>query len=223
MTNQHSATNMQPSSARLGKFISFEGIDGAGKSTHIPFVQAFCESLGKRVVLTREPGGTPLGEELRQMLLQQDMTQETEALLMFAARSENIAQVIAPALECGDWVITDRYLDSTIAYQGGGRHMPQATLNILAQIVVGNVQPDLTLLFDVPLEVARQRLARARPSDKFECEDAAFFNAVRARYLQLANDYPQRIRVIDASGEIVAIEAQVARVMQDFLREQGLA
>ncbi len=217
MTNQHIATT--PSEKRPGKLISFEGIDGAGKSTHIPFVQRFCEDLGQRVVLTREPGGTPLGEQLRQILLQQEMTQETEALLMFAARRENIAQVITPALARGDWVITDRFLDSTIAYQGGGRNMPQATIDALAQIVVGEVQPDLTLLFDVPLEVAQQRLARARVSDKFEREQADFFNAVRARYLQLASDYPQRIRVIDSSGDIATIEAQVAQIMQSFTQD----
>jgi dTMP kinase len=204
------------------KFISFEGIDGAGKSTHIPFVKAMCEQAGKRVVLTREPGGTPLGEELRQILLQQHMSLETEAMLMFAARRENIVQVIQPALARGDWVITDRYLDSTLAYQGGGRQMAQAHLQALSEIAVGTVMPDLTLLFDVPLEVAQQRLAKARPSDKFEREQAEFFNAVRQRYLDLAQQAPQRIHVIDASGTIAEIELQVKAVVQAFLTANGL-
>ncbi len=216
-TNQTAA---KPSAT--GKFISFEGIDGAGKSTHIPFVQAMCEQAGKRVVLTREPGGTPVGEQLRAILLQQQMSMETEAMLMFAARRENIVQVIQPALARGDWVITDRYLDSTLAYQGGGRQMAQQHLQALADIAVGAVMPDVTLLFDVPLEVAQQRLAKARASDKFEQEQASFFNAVRQRYLALASQAPQRIKVIDASGTIAQIQTQVQAVVQSFLTAESL-
>ncbi|HBD32184.1 MAG TPA: dTMP kinase, partial [Cupriavidus sp.] len=155
-----------------GKFITFEGIDGAGKSTHIEWV---AERLRVRanVVTTREPGGTPLGEDLRQLLLHRKMHLETEALLMFAARREHIAEVIEPALARGDWVISDRFTDATFAYQGGGRGLALDRLAALEQWVQGGLQPDLTLLFDVPLETASARLAGAREPDKFEAESRA--------------------------------------------------
>src|SRR5437868_14705349 len=161
-----------------GKFITFEGIDGAGKSTHVEWV---AERLRSRlagnatVVTTREPGGTPLGEDLRQLLLHRKMHLETEALLMFAARREHIAEVIEPALARGDWVISDRFTDATFAYQGGGRGLARERLEALEQWVQRGLQPDLTLLFDVPLETASARLAGAREPDKFEAESRAFF------------------------------------------------
>ena len=185
-----------------GKFITFEGVDGAGKSTHI---DAFAQALrkrGKTVITTREPGGTPLGEKLRELLLHEAMHLETEALLMFAARREHIAQVIRPALARGDWVISDRFTDATFAYQGGGRKLSLDKLATLERWVHADLQPELTLLFDVPLEVARERLNRTRTLDKFEQEKDDFFTGVRDVYLKRAAQFPQRIRVIDSTRAI---------------------
>ncbi len=197
----------------LGKFISFEGIDGAGKSTHVGAVAEQLRASGKTVITTREPGGTPLGEKLRELLLQETMHLETEALLMFASRREHIAQVIAPALARGDWVITDRFTDASFAYQGGGRNLSLDKLSVLEQWVHPHLQPDLTLLFDVPLEVARQRLDKHRTLDKFEKEKEAFFAATRAAYLQRAAQFPSRIRVIDSTQTIAAVNAQIAQLL----------
>jgi len=196
-----------------GKFITFEGIDGAGKSTHIAFVAALLTGQGKQVVVTREPGGTPLGERLRELLLHEKMHLETEALLMFAARREHIAQVIEPALARGDWVISDRFTDATFAYQGGGRKLPLDKLTALEQWVHPHLQPDLTLLFDVPLEVARARLDAAREPDKFEREKAEFFEATRRGYLLRAGEFPQRFRVIDSAQSIPAIQKQIEAIV----------
>jgi dTMP kinase len=182
-----------------GKFITFEGVDGAGKSTHLDAFAQALRARGKTVITTREPGGTPLGEKLRELLLHEPMHLETEALLMFAARREHIAQVIRPALERGDWVISDRFTDASFAYQGGGRKLPLPKLEALEQWVHADLQPDLTLLFDVPLEVARERLNRSRTLDKFEREKDEFFFGVREVYLQRARRFPQRIRVIDST------------------------
>lgn len=192
-----------------GKFITFEGIDGAGKSTHVGSVAAQLRASGKTVVTTREPGGTPLGEKLRELLLQEPMHLETEALLMFASRREHIAQVIAPALARGDWVISDRFTDASFAYQGGGRKLSLEKLAVLEQWVHPDLQPDLTLLFDVPLEVARQRLDAHRTLDKFEKEKQDFFAATRAAYLQRAAQFPARIRVIDSTQSIAAVNAEI--------------
>ena len=192
-----------------GKFITFEGIDGAGKSTHLSFVAELLREKKKTVVVTREPGGTSLGEALREILLHEKMHLETEALLMFAARREHIAQVIAPALERGDWVISDRFTDATFAYQGGGRKLNRTKLDALEQWVHPHLQPDLTLLFDVPLDVARARLDATRTLDKFEQEKADFFAATRAEYLRRAAEFPQRFRVIDSTQAIATIQEQL--------------
>ena len=192
-----------------GKFITFEGIDGAGKSTHVGSVAAQLRASGKTVVTTREPGGTPLGEKLRALLLQEPMHLETEALLMFASRREHIAQVIAPALARGEWVISDRFTDASFAYQGGGRKLSLEKLAVLEQWVHPDLQPDLTLLFDVPLEVARQRLDADRTLDKFEKEKQDFFAATRAAYLQRAAQFPARIHVIDSTQSIAAVNAEI--------------
>jgi len=185
-----------------GKFISFEGIDGAGKSTHIAFVAERLRARGLTVITTREPGGTALGEKLRELLLHEKMHLETEALLMFAARREHIAQVIEPALARGDWVITDRFTDATFAYQGGGRKLGLDKLAVLEKWVHPHLQPDLTLLFDVPLDVARSRLDATRELDKFEREKAEFFAATRVEYLRRAAEFPARFRVIDSTQAI---------------------
>ncbi|MFI4938947.1 MAG: dTMP kinase [Burkholderiales bacterium] len=182
-----------------GKFITFEGIDGAGKSTHIGHVANALRARGHTVITTREPGGTTLGEKLRELLLHEKMHLETETLLMFAARREHIAQVIEPALARGDWVISDRFTDATFAYQGGGRKLDLRKLAILEQWVHPQLQPDLTLLFDVPLEVARSRLEANRALDKFEREKEEFFGATRAEYLHRAEEFPERFRIIDST------------------------
>ena len=189
-----------------GKFITFEGIDGAGKSTHIEHVAGRLRAAGQHVVTTREPGGTALGESLRSILLQQSMHAETEALLMFAARREHVAQVIEPALARGDWVISDRFSDASFAYQGGGRGIDTAKLEQLEKWVHPQLQPDLTLLFDLAPDVARSRLGASRHPDKFEREKALFFNATRAAYLRRAAQFPTRIRIIDASQTISNIQ-----------------
>lgn len=198
---------------QFGKFITFEGIDGAGKSTHIPFVCELIQQAGKEVVATREPGGTPLGEALREILLHQTMHLETEALLMFAARREHLAQVIMPALETGKWVVSDRFTDASFAYQGGGRHLSIEKLAQLEQWVHPDLQPDLTLLFDVPLDVAKARLHRERVLDKFEQEKDDFFNATRQEYLRRAKEFPERFVVIDSTQPIETIQAQLRQII----------
>ncbi|MFZ6742509.1 dTMP kinase [Undibacterium sp. JH2W] len=205
-----------------GKFISFEGIDGAGKSTHIAYVaerlQNRLQAYGVKVICSREPGGTSLGETLRELLLKQKMHLETETLLMFAVRREHIAQVIEPALARGDWVISDRFTDASFAYQGGGRNLSLDKLNALEQWVHPHLQPDLTLLFDVPLEVARARLDATRDLDKFEQEKADFFAATRSEYLRRAAEFPQRFRIIDSTQSIEAIRLQLDVLIDDLLK-----
>jgi len=197
-----------------GKFITFEGIDGAGKSTHIDFVAGLVRRLGRDVVVTREPGGTPLGERLRELLLHEKMHLETEALLMFAARREHLAQVIEPALARGDCVISDRFTDATFAYQGGGRKMNIEKLKVLEDWVHPGLQPDLTLLFDVPLDVARKRLAAVRTLDKFEQEKTDFFEATRAEYLRRAEEFPARFRIVDGTRTIEEIRLFLADIIK---------
>ncbi|NEX59705.1 dTMP kinase [Noviherbaspirillum galbum] len=197
----------------VGKFITFEGIDGAGKSTHLQFVAGLLGQRGIPVVVTREPGGTPLGEALREMVLHQPMHLETEALLMFAARREHLAQVIEPALARGDWVISDRFTDASFAYQGGGRRLSREKLEILERWVHPHRQPDLTLLFDVPLEVARARLDATRELDKFEQEKADFFAATRAEYLRRAEEFKARFRIIDSTRPIPDIHKELENII----------
>ncbi|WP_150663482.1 dTMP kinase [Pandoraea commovens] len=199
-----------------GKFVTFEGIDGAGKSTHVnAFVDALRQGLaavGRDVVATREPGGTPLGEALRKLVLDEPMDIETEALLMFAGRREHLVKVIEPALARGDWVVSDRFTDATFAYQGGGRGLSRDKLSILERWVQGSRQPDLTILFDLDPAIAAARLAGARAPDKFERESAAFFTRVREEYLRRAEESGGRIVLIDAAQSIDAIAEQLADV-----------
>jgi dTMP kinase len=190
-----------------GKFITVEGLDGAGKSTHLSWLVARLRADGRTVVQTREPGGTPLGEKLRALLLADAMDIETEALLMFAARREHIVRIIEPALARGDWVVCDRFTDASFAYQGGGRGLSRSRLAVLEDWVQGDLQPDLTLLFDLPTEVAYARVvAMGRALDRFEQEQNAFFSRVREAYLARAADSRGRIQVIDAGGSIAAIQ-----------------
>ena len=208
---------MTHSTAAKGKFISFEGIDGAGKSTHIQFVADYLAAQGKTVVSSREPGGTSLGEKLRELLLHEKMHLETETLLMFASRREHMAQVIEPAMARGDWVISDRFTDASFAYQGGGRGLDRAKMEALEQWVHPALQPDLTLLFDVPIDVARARLDATRTLDKFEQEKADFFNACRNEYLRRAAQFPDRIVVIDSTRSFAETQASLAVILQKIL------
>lgn len=197
-----------------GKFITFEGIDGAGKSSHVGWLAELLRQRGLAVHVTREPGGTELGEKLRELLLHQSMHLETETLLMFAARREHLAELIEPALARGDWVICDRFSDATYAYQGGGRGLERHKLQQLEQWVHGHLQPDLTLLFDLPLDVARERIALAsRVLDRFEQERADFHERVRQAYLERWHSSPGRIHVIDAQGSIETIRKSLEDVL----------
>lgn len=196
-----------------GKFITLEGMDGAGKSTHIPNIINILQARGCEVVSTREPGGTPLGERLRELLLHEPMHAETETLLMFAARREHIAAVIRPALARGAYVLSDRFTDATYAYQCGAKGVLATKIQILEQWVQSELQPDITLLFDVPVEVSMQRLAATRVPDKFEREDADFFSRIRQAYLQRAQENPARFRVIDASVALTEVVANVEAIL----------
>ncbi len=195
------------------KFITLEGMDGAGKSTHIPTIIAALQARGHEVVSTREPGGTLLGERLRELLLHENMHAETETLLMFAARREHIATVIAPALARGAYVLSDRFTDATFAYQSGAKGVSAAKVELLEQWVQGDLQPDITLLFDVPVEISIQRLAAARSPDKFEREDAAFFTRIRQAYLQRAQQNPARFRIIDGSKSLDEVKNSVEGII----------
>lgn len=200
-----------------GCFLTFEGVDGAGKSSHIDWVCAQLRERGLTVVTTREPGGTPLGERLRDVLLHHPMTLRAETLLMFAARAEHLATVIEPALARGDWVVCDRFTDATFAYQGGGRQLGAEAIAVLERWVQGTLQPDRTWFFDLPLAVARQRLQAAREADRFEREDAAFFERTRAAYQARAAADPGRIVTLDAAGDLAAVRSQLARDLTAFL------
>ena len=196
------------------KFITFEGVDGAGKSTHLSWFAETLRGQGLDVLLTREPGGTPLGERLREILLNEPMHAETEALLMFAARREHIEQVIRPALDRGTWVISDRFSDASFAYQGGGRGLDTGKLEQLEQWTHGGFQPDLTLLFDIPVEIARQRLSNNQSLDRFEQEQAVFFEKVRKAYLDRYAKAPQRFALIDAAQPLEQVKASLEHIVQ---------
>ena len=200
-----------------GKFLTLEGIDGAGKSSHTTFMADCIRARGFEVVTTREPGGTKLGETLRAMLLNEKMHADTEALLMFASRREQLAEIIEPALASGAWIICDRFTDSTYAYQCGGRGLSAERTAILEQWVHGHLQPDMTFLFDAPLAVARERLDKntAEP-DKFEREQNDFFAKVRTAYLQRAAEFPARIKVINSARPMASIQAELAALLESL-------
>lgn len=199
---------------RLGKFITLEGIDGAGKSSHVAAIRALLEERAIEVVLTREPGGTPLGEKLRQLLLNEPMHPDTEALLIFAARAEHLQQVIAPALARGAWVVSDRFTDATFAYQGAGRGMDEQRLAVLESWVQQGRNPDLTLLFDVPAAVGMERRkAVTEPLDRFERERLEFFERVRRGYLDRAAESGGRIVVVDANLPMADVRAIVDKII----------
>ena len=204
-----------------GKFISIEGIEGAGKSTQLAYIEDYLRRQGLTVVVTREPGGTKLGEEIRALLLtprDEGMSIDAELLLMFAARAEHIASVIKPALEKGEWVLSDRYVDATFAYQGGGREISQPRIAQLADWTLSGLQTDLTLLFDVPVEVGQSRvIARKQDIDRFEQEKTDFFQRIRDCYLNRAVEEPQRIKIIDASKSIEMVQVQLTNILQKLV------
>ena len=202
------------------RFITVEGIEGAGKSTCIGFIQSYLANSGKQVVVTREPGGTALGEQIRHLLLdrkQTAMSIDTELLLMFAARAEHIAQVIRPALAAGQWVLSDRFTDASYAYQGGGRCVPAERIAVLEDWVQAELRPDLTLLLDIPVAMGLERAGRRSTPDRFESEQQAFFERVRAAYLQQARTHARRYRVIDAAQALAQVEAQIQSALDEFL------
>jgi dTMP kinase len=204
---------MVTTSKKRGKFITLEGMDGAGKSTHIPNIVATLKARGIEVVSTREPGGTRLGEQLRALLLHDAMHVETETLLMFAARREHIDAVIEPALKRGAYVLSDRFTDATFAYQCGAKGVPANKIKQLEKWVQGKLQPDLTLLFDVPVEISMKRLASAREPDKFERENAQFFEKLRSAYLMRAEENPGRFCIVNANQALDKVKVLVENII----------
>jgi dTMP kinase len=201
------------SNGARGKFITVEGSEGVGKSTNIAFITAYLQDQGVVVVSTREPGGTPAAERIREILLdsaQGTISSMTELLLMFAARASHLRDIIQPALARGEWVVCDRFTDASYAYQGGGRGLPDEFIQQLENMVQQSIRPDLTLLLDAPPEVTDQRRDQRGSSDRFEIEDAGFFGRVRAKYLAIAALEPARIKVIDASGDLDAVQKILA-------------
>ena len=199
----------------LGKFITFEGIDGAGKSTHLAWAAELLRGRGVSVVVTREPGGTILGEKLRQILLNGDQRihPETETLMMFSARRQHLEEVIRPALQRGDWVLCDRFTDASFAYQGGGRGVEKQKLEELERWVHPDLQPDLTLLFDVSAELGQSRVERIKSPDRFEREDVGFFSRVRNAYLERLKQWPKRIVGIDGSKAVAEIQREIEQLI----------
>jgi len=206
--------------ADRGRFVTVEGIEGAGKSTQMDVLRRFLDAKGIPVVMTREPGGTPLGEAVRALLLNPDnggMSADAELLLVFAARAEHLHKVVSPALESGNWVLSDRFTDATYAYQGGGRGIAQARIAALEQWVQGDLRPDLTLLLDVTVETGMARITARGQPDRFEREDGAFFQRIRDNYLQRATAEPRRFRRIDASAPVERVSQEVCDRVEELL------
>ncbi len=204
-----------------GKFISIEGVEGAGKSTQVRFIQDYLTSLGKTVVVTREPGGTELSEKIRNLLLEpspNSMDNDTELLLMFASRAEHVSKVINPALHRGEWVLCDRFLDATYAYQGAGRGIQRQRIQQIADWTLKGLTPDLTLLFDLPVELGLERvLERKGEMDRFEQEKINFFKKIRKSYLKSAKAEPNRIKIVDASLSITKIQKQLTQLIKPLI------
>lgn len=197
-----------------GKLITFEGVDGAGKSTHVEWFANELRSAGHGVVVTREPGGSPLGEKLRELVLHEPMDAVTETLLVFTARDDHLKKRIQPALDAGTWVVCDRFTDSTVAYQGGGKGVAPGLIEAMRKIVHPDLQPDCTLIFDCAFEVSQERMQRSgRALDRFEREGRAFFERVRAAYLAVAKADPGRVRVIDSTHSLDAIRTELRGIL----------
>ncbi|HET9663147.1 MAG TPA: dTMP kinase [Burkholderiales bacterium] len=198
-----------------GKFITLEGIDGAGKTTHLAWLADLLRKRGNTVTVTREPGGTPLGERLRELLLDsaQRLHPATETLMVFAARREHLDKVILPALRAGNWVLCDRFTDATFAYQGGGSGVSWEHIAALERWVQGDLQPDITILLDVPSTLGHARSRRVRPPDRFEQEQEAFHKRVREAYLRRAREHPARIRIVDARGSVSEVQGRLEELI----------
>lgn len=206
-----------------GRFITLEGIEGVGKSTHVAFIQRYLKQAKHTIVVTREPGGTPVAEALRHVLLKQheeNITEVAELLLLFAGRAQHIAHVIQPALSLGEWVICDRFTDATYAYQGGGRGMSVKHIAVLEKWVQGDLQPDCVLLLDAPVKTALKRAKRRGKLDRIEAEQEDFFQRVRDAYLARAKQFPERYKVIDASAPIVKVQRQIKLVLDGLLKHE---
>lgn len=205
-----------------GRFITLEGGEGAGKSTNLDYIQRRLEAAGVLVQVTREPGGSPLGEKVREILLNPEhaaMSSDAELLLMFAARAQHLQQVILPVLGKGGWVLCDRFTDATYAYQGGGRGIDAGRIRLLEDWVQQGFQPDMTLLFDLPVELGMKRAGKRGALDRFEQEQKAFFEQVRAAYLDRAGQDPERFRIIDAGQELLAVQQQLDDVIEELIGE----
>jgi len=203
-----------------GKFITIEGVEGVGKTTNIAFIENYFKQAGQDIILTREPGGTPLSEKIRDLLLdarQTSMADDTELLLMFAARAQHLKEKINPALETGQWVICDRFTDATYAYQGGGRGIDKGRIASLEDWVQADLRPDMTLLLDLPVAEGLLRAGQRSAPDRFEQEKQAFFERVRASYLEMASQAPARYRIIDASGSIDEVQSRIKAVLDDLI------
>ena len=207
-----------------GKFITVEGVEGVGKTTNINTIEGWLKSNQIEYISTREPGGTPLAEQIRELLLsprEEKMDESAELLLMFAARAQHLRSVIEPALARGVWVLCDRFTDATYAYQGAGREMGDATISTLETLVQGALRPDLTLILDLSVEVGLQRASQRSELDRFEQEKQAFFQRVREGYLAIAAAEPQRCKIIDASLTLPEVQAQVLDALQHYAAQQG--
>lgn len=207
-----------------GRFITLEGGEGAGKTSNLDYIRRRLLDAGKDVVLTREPGGTPLGESIRGLLLdhrQTAMADDTELLLMFAARAQHLAELIRPALAQGKWVLCDRFTDATYAYQGGGRGIDEGRIGMLEQWVQRELTPDLTILLDLPVEQGLERAGRRSEPDRFEREQQAFFHRVREAYLARARHEPNRFRIVDAGQPLPQVESAIEGVLTDYLATEG--
>ena len=204
-----------------GRFITLEGVEGTGKSTQLDFVANYLRDHGQKVLCTREPGGTPVGERIRSILLDNElpaMDAETELLLMFAARSEHVNKVIEPALQSGTWVVSDRFYDASYAYQGYGRNVSLKRIDELRAISIGELKPDLTILLDVSLDVSVQRVAVRGNQDRFENEQHEFHTKVRNGYLQLAERHQERIRVVDATQSISNVQVEIKKILDNLIQ-----
>jgi dTMP kinase len=203
-----------------GQFITVEGTEGVGKSTNMAFIESWLKKAGKELIITREPGGTELGEKLRAVLLdakEQSMSDDTELLLMFAARAQHLYEVIQPALDAGKWVLCDRFTDATYAYQGGGRGIEMSRIAQLEQWVQGDLRPDMTLILDLPVDVGLERAGKRSTPDRFELEKHDFFNKVRDTYLSRAAANPERYQVIDASPSINDVQQSIQTVLEKMV------
>lgn len=204
------------------RFITLEGGEGVGKTTNIAYIQSLLKSENIPLVLTREPGGTALAENIRQLLLdkeQEAIAEQTELLMMFAARAQHIKHVIKPALDRGDWVLCDRFTDATYAYQGGGRNMDLSTIQWLENFVQADLRPDLTLLLDAPIEFGMQRAQQRGKLDRFESEKMAFFDKVRQAYLSIAEQQPKRVKIVDATQSLDNVQSQIKQILSPFIHE----